>query len=208
MAEEFTCKTFVLIPKRKGDLRGIGLIEVLCKATTSLLNRWLMSAISFHDTLHMFRAGRGTGTAVLDANILQQITDMREEVLFEIFLDLRKDYDALDQEKALNNLAAYEVGPRTFRLLQTYWYQLTMVPKAGGYIGRLFKGYQGVMQGKPLSPPIFNMVVGAVIRTWLMVVTPSEEGTGGIGLTITNLATYLYADDSLVASTQPERLQR
>ena len=57
---------------------------------------------------------------------------MREAVLFEVLLDLRKVYDALDLERALDLLAAYEVGPRTVRLLQTYWDRLTMVSKAGG----------------------------------------------------------------------------
>ena len=62
----------------------------------SLLNRWLMAAISFHDTLHVFRAGRGKGTAALDANIFQQITDMRKEFLSKVFLDLWKAYASLD----------------------------------------------------------------------------------------------------------------
>ena len=52
------------------------------------------------------------------------------------------------------------------------------------------------------------MVVDAVIRHWVTVVTPIEAGTGGLGLTIIDLADYLYADDGLVASTQLERLQR
>ena len=34
-------------------------------------------------------------------------------VLFKVFLDLRKAYDALDQKSDLELLAAYGVGPRT-----------------------------------------------------------------------------------------------
>ena len=64
-----------------------------------------------------------------------------------------------------------------------------MLAKAGGYLGCPFKGYQGVMQGDPLYPSFFNMVVDAVIRHWLMVVTASKAGTGGLSLTIINLAT-------------------
>ena len=131
---------------------------------------------------------------------------MTEAVLFKVFLDLWKTYNALDRERALELLAAYGVGTRTVRLLQTYWDQLIMVAKARGYFGRLFKGYQGVIQGNPLPSMIFNMVVGAVMCRWVTVVTPSEEVTGRLGLTITNLATYLYADNDLVASTQLERL--
>ena len=50
----------------------------------------------FHDVLQGFYLGRGTGTAVFEAKLLQQLMDMRGVVLFEVFLDLRKDYDALD----------------------------------------------------------------------------------------------------------------
>ena len=80
--------------------------------------------------------------------------------------------------------------------------------KAGGYFGRPFKGYGGVTQGKPLSPTISNVVVDAVIRHWVTVVTPTEAGTGGLGLTIIDLAENLYSNDGLVVSTQPERLLR
>ena len=52
------------------------------------------------------------------------------------------------------------------------------------------------------------MVVDAVIRHLVMVVTLSEAGTGGLRLTIIDLAAYFYAENSLVASTQRERLQR
>ena len=83
-----------------------------------------------------------------------------------------------------------------------------MVAKVGGYFGRPFKGYQGVTQGNPLSPTISNVAVDAVICHWLMLVTPTEEGTEGLGLTIIDLAAYFYAHDGPVASTQPERLQR
>ena len=47
-----------------------------------------------------------------------------------------------------------------------------MVAKAGGYFRSLFKGYQGVAQGDPLSPTIFKVVVDAVTRHWVTVVTP------------------------------------
>ena len=65
---------------------------------------------------------------------------MRESVLFKVFLDIRKSYDALDREMDLELLAAYGFGPRKVRLLWTYWDQLTMVAKAGRYFRRPFKG--------------------------------------------------------------------
>ena len=74
------------------------MVEVLWKAVTSLLKCQLTTAVKLHDVLHGFWAGRGTGTAAPKANIIQQLTDMKEEVLFEVLLDLQKAYDALDWE--------------------------------------------------------------------------------------------------------------
>ena len=52
------------------------------------------------------------------------------------------------------------------------------------------------------------MVVDAVIRHWVTVVDPTEDGMERLGLQIRDLVWYLYVDDGLVTLTQPERLQR
>ena len=89
LAEEATWQAVVLIPKGKGDYRGIGLVEVMWKVVVVILNRRLTSSITSHDVLHGFRAGRGTGTATLEAKLLQKLVAMREEVLY-VFLYLHR----------------------------------------------------------------------------------------------------------------------
>ena len=79
---------------RGGDVEGSG----------GVLNRRLTASINFHDFLHVFQAGCGTGTATLDAKMLQQLADLREEVLYMIFLDLHKAYDALERSRCLEIL--------------------------------------------------------------------------------------------------------
>ena len=79
---EFTWKTGVLIPKGTGDFRGIGLVEMLWKTVKMILNRRLMAAIQFYDTLYRFRTVRGTGNASLRDNLLQKLTVITEEVLY------------------------------------------------------------------------------------------------------------------------------
>ena len=65
---------------------------------TGILNCYLVAEIQFHDTLHGFRAGRGAGTASIRAKLLQQLMMMREEFLYDIFLDLHKTYNSLDRD--------------------------------------------------------------------------------------------------------------
>ena len=91
----------VLIPKGKKDYRGIGLVEVMWKVVAAILNHRFTSSITYHNALREFRAGRGTGTATLEAKLLQQIAALREEVLYVIFLDLTKAYNALDRSRCL-----------------------------------------------------------------------------------------------------------
>ena len=99
------------------------------------------------------------GTATLEAKLIQQLAAMREEVLYMIFLNLTKVYNALDRSRCLEILEGYGVGLSTRRLLTTYWRRLTIVARAGGSYGEVYKGARGVMQGNPLSLTIFNVLV-------------------------------------------------
>ena len=76
----------------------IGIVEVLWKAVSGVANFWIGAVVDLHDMLHGFKAGRGTGTASLEARIIHQITEMGEEVLYKFFLDIIKSYDSLEWE--------------------------------------------------------------------------------------------------------------
>ena len=158
-----------MIQKDKGDLCGFVLVEVLCNMVTGILNRRLMSNIQYYDTLNGFHAGRGTGTTPLKTNLLQKMTDMKEEVIYEVFLDLYKYYNDLYQGWCLNILAAYGVVPWALRLLRQYWDCLSMVAWSEVYFGMPFKGHWGVTQGNFLSRTIFNVVVDAVLWQYILV---------------------------------------
>ena len=71
IAEEATWQAVVLIPKGKKDYRGISLVEVMWKVLAAILNRRFTASITYHNFLHGFRAGCGTGTATLNAKLLQ-----------------------------------------------------------------------------------------------------------------------------------------
>ena len=96
LAEKCTWKTVVLIPKGNGkDFRRIGLVGVLWMIVTGILNFRLAVAIQIHDALHRFRTGRGTSTTSLEANMIQNLTEIREELIYDIFLDIHKAYCAV-----------------------------------------------------------------------------------------------------------------
>ena len=55
-----------------------------------------------------------------------------------------------------------------------------MMAHAGGYYVVAFKGSRLVTQGNPLSPTIFNVMVDAVVRNWVMVMVEGAEEQVGI----------------------------
>ena len=82
-----------------------------------------------------------------------------------------------------------------------------MVARAGQYYGTGFKGERGVTQGNPLSPTIFNVVVDAVVRHWLLLATQEAERRAERGRERRHQAALFYADNGMIASSDPRWLQ-
>ena len=62
-------------------------------------------------------------------------------------------------------------------------------------------------QGDPLSPTIFNVVVDAVVRHWLQIATQEAERRGERGREGRHQTALFYADDGMIASSDPRWLQ-
>ena len=92
-------------------------------------------------------------------------------------------------------------------MLTTYWRRLTMVARAGGYYGEVFKGARGVTQGDPLSPTIFNVVVDAVVRHWIDGLVAETAEKGEMVREGRHQSAVFYADDGMVVSSDPRWLQ-
>ena len=58
-------------------------------------------------------------------------------------------------------------------------------------------------QGDSLSPTIFNLVVDTVVRHWVTGVISDAEERGELGKEGRHQAALFYADDGMVASSDP-----
>ena len=198
----------VLIPKGGGDFRGIGLLEPFWKVIESVMDQRL-NIIELHDSLHGFRAERGTGTATIEAKLAQQLACLEQQPFYGVFLDLRKAFDAMDRGRCLKILEGYGVGPNMLRLIKLFWDRAVLVCRASGVYGEPFLAGRGVTQGGPLSPKLFNILVDAIVREWLHLLYPDYDTIESIPdeLLRTILAIF-YADDAYLASRDAEELQR
>ena len=84
---------------------------------TVILNIRPTTYIAFHGVLHGFREDCRTRTASLETKLIQQLTNMRKEVLYAIFLELHKAYVTLYRERCLYILEGYIVGLQDRRIL-------------------------------------------------------------------------------------------
>ena len=55
----------VLIPKGTTNTRDIGLLETLWKVVEALIETSIRASLQMHEIQHGFRAGRGTGAAII-----------------------------------------------------------------------------------------------------------------------------------------------
>ena len=63
----------VIIPKFGTYTQGIGMLEVMWKVVEGVIDTLVKSEVQFHDVLHGFHAGRGTGTAIMELKTSQDL---------------------------------------------------------------------------------------------------------------------------------------
>jgi hypothetical protein len=130
-----------------------------------------------------------------------------QEPLYQIYLDLRKAYDALDRGGCLKILAGYGVGPNLLCLQKNFWDNAKMVCCAGGNYGLPFEAHCGVTQGGALSSLMFNVCVDCAVREWLWQVLGEGVAQDGVGNLVRNQCIAFFVDNGLVAARCPEWLQ-
>ncbi len=88
--------------------------------------------IKFHDGLHGRLSGRGMGMARIKAKLAESLAWRMQCPLYQIYLDLKKAYGALDREQRLTCLRDYKVGPKMLCLQKHFWDTAKLVCRAGG----------------------------------------------------------------------------
>ena len=77
LAKDTMWQAVVMIPKGIWYYRVIGLVGVMWKVMTVVINCHLTISISFCDVLHVLRLGCGMGTASLETKLIHQLISMK-----------------------------------------------------------------------------------------------------------------------------------
>ena len=205
---ELKWSVLALLPKPDRSHRGIGLQEVAWKLCSAIIDNRLKAAIRLDQILHGFTSERGTGTAIIEAKLQQELAHIRGQPLFQVYIDLRKAYDTLDRDRSLATMEAYGLGPNCARVLRNAREGQQIVARQSGYYGEPFTATRGSPQGDLFSPQEFNINLDCVIRHWKTLTLNDEGAPDPHGLTVAERLTLFYADDGLLSSIHPEWLQR
>ena len=108
----------VLIPKCDTDTRGIGILDTLWKVVEALIHTGLRDSLQFHNVLYGFRAGRGTGTYIMDLKLAQEIANVYHAPLFLVFFNLCKAYNNVGRDRLIQTLEVYVAGTCMCGLLE------------------------------------------------------------------------------------------
>jgi hypothetical protein len=126
-----------------------------------------LDSIQLHDSFNSCQHQHGTGTAIIKAKLVQQLSYLEMQPFYGVFLDLRKAFDAMDREQCIMILEGYGAGPWMVRLICGFWQDAIMMCCAAVNYGTAFKAGRGITQGGPLSAKLFNILVDAVVHEWV-----------------------------------------
>ena len=92
-------------------------MEVVWKVCAIMVKLQLNRIATLYDALYGFRAGSGTGTATLEGKLAHQFSGIAHELLFQVFLYVRKAYNSLDRGWGMEIMRGSRMGHNTARLI-------------------------------------------------------------------------------------------
>jgi hypothetical protein len=126
----------VLIPKQgTKTFCSTTLLDMVYKPIVLVINFCASSTIQFHTGIHGFRASHGCNTAIQEAKWDMQAHQESTHPYHQVFLDLLKAFDTVDQPQLLLIMRAHEFGERSMHFFVNCWRDSYVVPRARGVFG-------------------------------------------------------------------------
>lgn len=185
-----------------GNYRGIALISCIGKLYLSL---WAQRLASYGDSRLSesqggFRLRRSTiDQAITFLELLQRRKAAKKDT-FVCFVDFRKAFDTVWHDGLWKRLWDSNVRGKAWRIIRKLYAAIDAKVRLGTKTSRSVRMRQGVRQGCPLSPTLFNFFVDALSKKLLA----SGYGSSFEGL---DVGALLYADDVVLIADSAEELQ-
>ena len=173
MVEDWRDAVVVPIPK-KGDLRscdnwrGISLLDVVGKLLARIVQERLqvIGERVLPESQCGFRKGRGCVDMLFVARQLVEKSREHDNSLFIAFFDLRKAYDSVPRPALWSVLEKYGVPPKMLSVIRSFHEGMLAEVQVEEGSTDSFEVKNGLRQGCPLAPSLFNLFFAAMVSCW------------------------------------------
>jgi len=168
---------------QKGDrnspdnYRGISLLNIGYIIYSKIIAKRLtgIAEVILLEEQNGFRKGRSCMDCIFSAS--QIIKKHREFNIptYIAFIDLKKTFDSVDRDKLWTIMLSKGIPTHLMTIIQKIYKENVIRVNAGNGISEDSRAVtQGVRQGCPLSPVLFNLYLDEFIRIWLQKIKTSK----------------------------------
>jgi hypothetical protein len=200
--------------------------KVLAKILEKRLEEFATRTKLLQENQCGFRRGRGVIDQLALVRALEAMGLKNHVPLYWCFVDLKKAFDSIPRELLFQVLKKVGVPPHYLKVLTALYTDTEAQVKIGGTRSRSFGIQAGVRQGCVLSPLLFIIFLGEVMKVvdkeTAAELTAAGLGCAGVPIQVedfigiiqgfqesrTFVHTFFYADDGAMVDTDPVRMER
>ena len=149
-----------------------------------------------------FRKGRGNIDQIANLHwIIEKAREFQKNIYF-CFIDYPKAFDCVDHSKLLEILQEMGIPDHLTCLLRNLYAGQEETVRTGHGTTDRFQIGKGIHQGCILSPCLFNLYAGYIMRN-----AGLNEAQAGIKIASRNISNLRYADDTTLMAESQEELK-
>ena len=146
-------------PHRTNNYRPITLLPVLAKNLEQIIKKLISDAIGHNIPIYQFGFREKMSTThpltIITSNI--QTTKLEGQHSATIFIDINKVFDSIWHWGLLHKMTHMNCPRYLVHMIKTYLKERTLQIRIGTSYSKIFKMQQGLPQGSPLSPLLYNI---------------------------------------------------
>lgn len=194
----------VLIPKsgnwkNPGNYRPISIASVIIRHYHKILANRIYEEFHNDERQRGFIRADGSAEIIYSISTILDITRRQKKQLHVAFLDIKKAFDSISQHSIFEALHNKGFPEKIIEYIKYIYKNSEIILEINGENSEIIKPGQGVRQGDPLSPIIFNLVMDEIL-----VKISKNIGFEYQQLILNALA---FADDLILLASTKEGLQ-
>lgn len=186
-------------PSNASDFRPISMASVILRLFHKILAKRLINKVAFDPRQKAFLPVDGVAENIAKLDAMLDVSQRKKRELYLAMLDMKNAYGSVTHDAIFEAVKCAGADDQTVKYIRSLYTGFTTVLSSRGS-ERKVQVQRGVLQGDPLSPVLFNLVIDQVLRA-----IPAE-----VGFPVTDRAKVngmAFADDLNVATQSPNGLQ-